>query len=75
MKPFDLYGSRLFEDFAAAASGPFSYLEYGTKGQTRATLRSDKTRWIRCTAFFRRGAFTGHRLLCSVLPEDWKAEA
>ena len=48
------------QEFAATASGPFSYVE-----------RSEFDREFKATAFWRTATFTGHRILCAVRAEDY----
>ncbi len=54
--------STQIEDFAAKASGPFSFIE-----MSHAMCR------FKSTAFWRVANFTGHRILCVVLAEDYTA--
>ncbi len=60
MTPFNTRKNEYLRTFAHQAHGPFSFLD-AANGRTL----------ISCTAFFRVGNFTGHRLLCSVLAEDF----
>ena len=54
--------STQIDNFAATAIGPFSFIE-----------RSHTMRQFRATAFWRVANFTGHRILCVVLAEDYES--